>query len=175
MIKSIVQCFILVLILLTFCFCTTTTTSTINDSVNLSSNNQIDPQQINVQYIRTQYRGGGSSPVIAIISSVNELGDYGIFDISGRSTDTLRSYTAGFFADNFLIIIFVQESSGSIRHDVQSIDEHGIIVINRLIPEIGTSDMAAWNIIIERNKRFMLNDFKAEFVNVHPGLLSKIF
>ena len=174
--KSMAQCITLIalsIILITFTFCTTTAASTVtstsNDSVNLSNGNQIaefDIHEINAQYIRMQYRGGRSSPSITVISSVNDLGDYGIIDISGRSVDTLRSYSADFFDNNFLIIVFVQESSGSIRHDVTGIDEHGIIAINRIIPEIGTSDMAAWSIIIERNRQFMLDEFNVQFINV---------
>jgi hypothetical protein len=71
--------------------------------------------------------------------------------------NAIEKYSDDFFAGNYLVIVLLGEGSGSIRHKVERVDTNGDIVITRQLPEIGTADMAAWNIIIELN-----NDFKPE-------------
>ncbi|MDE5738296.1 MAG: serpin family protein, partial [Oscillospiraceae bacterium] len=65
-------------------------------------------------------------------------------------------YNTEFFETHDLIIVSIEEGSGSISHEVQSItaDENNnwTVAINRNIPLCGTDDMASWVIFIETNK-----------------------
>ena len=136
----------------------------------LSSNDsQIAP---NTQYIRVSYRGGTISskgrttyPICRVISSTSELAQYSEdFDKNSswgtEYTNAIAKYSNKFFEDNFLVIVLLEESSGSNRHKVERVDRNGGIFISRLIPEIGTADMAAWNIIIELNNSFKSEQFR---------------
>jgi hypothetical protein len=121
------------------------------------------------QYIRGQWASDTQYPVITVVSSKSELEQYYektkmlLIDGYGNElpdTDYLNAiekYSDDFFAGNYLVIVLLSENSGSIRHKVEKIDANGDIVITRQLPEMGTADMAAWNIIIELN-----NDFKPE-------------
>ncbi len=64
------------------------------------------------------------------------------------------------------MIVELWEPSGSIRHKVERIDENGNIIINRLMPEIGTTDIGQWSIIIELNNNFKFEKFKTVFVDI---------
>jgi len=126
---------------------------------------QTDPV---VQYIRIGSGLGSINPVLTVISSVNELEQYyRIFnDGSFREAEYINAiskYSENYFTNNFLVIILLEEPSGSNRHIVKRIDSNSDIVINRLIPEIGTSDMATWNIIIELNNSFKAEQFQVLF------------
>ncbi|MDE6004360.1 MAG: hypothetical protein K2G88_03140, partial [Oscillospiraceae bacterium] len=70
--------------------------------------------------------------------------------------NTLAYYNTAFFETHDLIVVCVEESSGSISHEVQSItaDENNnwTVTINRNIPLVGTCDMASWAIFVETNK-----------------------
>ncbi len=66
----------------------------------------------------------------------------------------ISRYDDEFFAKNALIIITLDESSGSVRHNVKKVIKEGneiSIAIERKVPELGTADMAEWNIYIELN------------------------
>ncbi|MCL2025231.1 MAG: hypothetical protein FWG92_00290 [Leptospirales bacterium] len=183
--KIIVQYMTLLFVVTASVVCNTVTHS--NDSRDLTpktgllNDNQI---AFNAKYIRTTYAGGAISPFIAVISSKNELEIYcenykGLYNLSARSNvysdsmigfaDAVKNYSDEYFTDNFLVIILIQEGSGSIRHKVERIDENGNIIVNRLMPEIGTTDMAAWYIIIELNKYFRLREFRVEFMTFKIG------
>mgnify|MGYP003291723498 CR=1 FL=1 len=66
-------------------------------------------------------------------------------------------YDENWFNDNVLILIPLIENSGSNSHKVSHIevDHHGNmnIYITRIIPEIGTCDMAGCHVFLELNKR----------------------
>ena len=117
------------------------------------------------QYIRIGSGLGQRTPVCAVISSLNELNQYtnSLRSSSFWETEylnTISKYTNNYFSNNFLVIIFLQENSGSNRHRVDKIDFNGDIIIERLVPEIGTSDMATWNIIIELNNNFKSDKYQ---------------
>ena len=133
-------------------------------TVNLQNNTSIDGNEIdfNAQYLRTSYSSRLNQAEITVVSSVNELNRY----FENRRISEIEKYTDNFFANNFLVIAGLVESSGSNRHEVKSVSETGDIVINRLVPEIGTADMAAWNIIIELNKNINTRQFKVSLVEV---------
>jgi len=135
----------------------------IPSDVCLSSNGgQLTPS---VQYIRIGSGFGPMNPICTVISSVNELEIYtGNFDKNlfweTSYTDAVAKYTGNYFTDNFLVIVLLEENSGSNRHEVEKVEANGDIIINRLIPEIGTADMATWTIIIELNNSYKLEKFQ---------------
>jgi len=117
------------------------------------------------QYIRTGSNIGAINPNYTIISSVNELNQYpgNLSRSSFRDTEysnIIAKYTDSFFTDNFLVIVFLLETSGSNRHKVEKVDRDGNIFIQRIQPEIGTADMATWSIIIELDNSFKLDKFQ---------------
>ncbi|MCL2441467.1 MAG: hypothetical protein FWD14_06980 [Treponema sp.] len=137
-------------------------TSKESDRITLVNGNQ---PAFDVQYIRTSY--GEKLPAYTIISSVNDLEQY---SKNAEYTNATTKYTDEYFADNFLLIVFLEEPSGSNRHKVEKIGENGDIVIHQIIPEIGTSDMAAWNIIIELNNSFKLEQFQVVLTAAGSGV-----
>jgi hypothetical protein len=76
----------------------------------------------------------------------------------------IGNYTDAFFASNFLVLVLLEEISGSYRHRVERIEESGDIIITRLVPGIGTADMAQWHIIIELDNDYKLEEFQAVFI-----------
>lgn len=74
--------------------------------------------------------------------------------VSDNRDANISRYDDEFFAENALIIITLDESSGSVRHNVKKVIKEGneiSIAIERKVPELGTADMAEWNIYIELN------------------------
>ena len=138
-----------------------------------------ESEYIHTQYLRTgSYASGFHFPIVTVISSRSELEQYyeehrDLFSFynSDHSQSTFASatevYTAEFFADNFLIVVFLQENSGSNRHKVAGVFENGDIVIYRLLPEMGSADMAQWNIIIELNNNSKLEEFNLVLLDKH--------
>jgi len=128
---------------------------------------------INVQYIRNYgHYKDIQNPIISIISAKSELEQYyetyvkSIFNSNaGLFLEKTKIYSDDFFANNYLVVIFLEESSGSITHKVEKIDENGDVTINRLIPQIGTCDMAEWNIIIELDKSFNPHQFSVVLID----------
>ena len=176
--KSIVFGVVLLVTLAALNVCSNTGASNVSKDKAYTEQYDDNETGISVQYIRTNgYRDGVVYPIITVISSKNELEQYYdnykdkyyLGQNFNRSIDiddeyfvpefieAIEVYSDNFFADNFLIIVLLEEGSGSIRHKVKTVDENGHIVIKRLIPEIGTADMAQWHIIIQCN-----NNIKAE-------------
>jgi len=128
----------------------------------LDTSSQIVP---NAHYIRIGSGFGPRQPAYTIVSSMNELAQNSSSFNQGafwetEYTNVIAKYTDNYFTDNFLVIVLLEENSGSNRHKVESVDRDGNIVIQQLIPEIGTSDMATWNIIIELDNSFKLEQFQ---------------
>ena len=140
----------------------------------------------NAQYVHTQYVQGISIPgtwtsnieypTVSIISSRAELEQYCAdyedqYDFSRYQysptgfMDAIRIYSDAYFADSFLVLVLLEETSGSNRHRVERVEGNGDIAITRLLPEIGTSDMAQWHIIIELNNDGKLEQFQAVFID----------
>lgn len=122
-----------------------------------------------VQYIRTDgYVDGETYPKTFWISSVEELQNYyeankEKYWLDGNDfAAAMERYDASFFEENDLIVVFLEEGSGSNRHEVTGVkispSENGEKQyaiqpeIKRLVPECGTCDMADWHIIIEIDK-----------------------
>ena len=134
------------------------------------SENQI-PDDFQVRYIRTNgYVAGVKYPMVTVMSSRDDLERYydsynKKYDLSSGFKDAMTNYSGDFFANAFLVVVLLEEGSGSIRHKVESIDEAGNIKITRLVPDVGTDDMAEWNIIIELNKKYKAELFRVIFEN----------
>jgi len=124
------------------------------------------------QYIRTDgYQKGAEYPAVKIIRSVDELNAYYNANkdayslerrkdhVSGAAVgflDVCDRYNAEYFEKQILVMVLVEEGSGSTRHNVDNVkvgsDGKLYINIRRIVPEIGTCDMAQWHILIEPEK-----------------------
>lgn len=124
------------------------------------------------QYIRTNgYHEDVEYPVVKIIRSVDELNSYynenkekysleRRKDPASDSTigflDAVDKYTSEYFEKQILVMVLLEEGSGSIRHNVDNVklgsDGKLYISIRRDVPEAGTDDMAEWHILIEPEK-----------------------
>lgn len=122
-----------------------------------------------VQYIRTDgYHDGVRYPVVAVIHSVDELTAYyeankDKYSLERRTgtiysdssigfLDACDKYDEEYFEDQILLMVLLEEGSGSIRHKVTRVANgiDGITVdITTIVPEVGTCDMAEWHILIE--------------------------
>lgn len=137
-----------------------------------------------IQYIRTD--GGGENdrfPYVTIIRSVQELEEYyneqkDHFSLEHRENvssdgtigflDACERYDEAYFAENNIILLRLEESSGSIRHEVTgtTINSDGELTIHvkTICPETGTCDMAQWHIILEFSNKVALS--QAEDITV---------
>lgn len=123
------------------------------------------------QYIRTN--GGGDDihyPIVTVIRSVKELNDYYLeykntFDLERKDKvysdttigflDACEKYDAAYFEEQILILVVLEEGSGSIRHEVTKVgttdDRAFAVFVESDVPEVCTDDMAQWHIIIEHD------------------------
>ena len=126
------------------------------------------------QYIRTNGCSENRSyPYHIVINSKQELDAYyeankGLYDLEHKDVvysdttigflDACEKYTDDYFAGQNLVLIVLEEGSGSVRHEITDIrahrDENGAslgwdITINRIVPEAGTDDMAQWHLFLE--------------------------
>lgn len=105
-------------------------------------------------------------PYITVLNTRAELekytaeheGQYNFYKTSYSDGfyDIVTSYDAVYFADNSLIMILLEEGSGSVRHEVSGIVCEGgktTITINRILPDGDqTDDMAEWHVLVELPK-----------------------
>ena len=72
--------------------------------------------------------------------------------------DACDKYDNAYFERQNLVLIVLQEGSGSIRHEITDVRRHRIengaldgwdITIDRKVPEAGTEDMAQWHLFLE--------------------------
>lgn len=119
--------------------------------------------------IRTDgYNSGVSYPQYAVIRSKDELDRYyssyrTVYDFERRSApasdstigflDQADKYTDEWFENNDLVLILLEEGSGSVRHEVRSVvkeaDGSYTVSVVKLCPEVRTDDMAEWHIFLE--------------------------
>ena len=124
------------------------------------------------QYIRTDgYNDDVEYPVVKIIRSVDELNAYykenkDRYDLERKDNvysdntigflDACDKYDAAYFEDQILVMVLLEEGSGSNRHNVDNVklgsDGKLYINIRTIVPEAGTCDMAEWHILIEPEK-----------------------
>lgn len=137
-----------------------------NGSINSKNNELLD---FDVQYIRTNgYHEGIEYPVVKIIRSVDELNMYyesnkDFYSLERRMgtvysdssigfLDACDKYDEEYFKDQILLMILLEEGSGSIRHKVEKLNFDGektIVEIKTKVPDACTDDMAEWHILIE--------------------------
>lgn len=137
----------------------------------------LEPVQFHgAQYIRTYGGGDGVTfPSVAVIRSVTELNDYyqknrDIFDLERRDSvsadstigflDACDAYDEDYFQSEYLVIIVLEEGSGSIRHKVTNVtyrnDRTLSVSIDTVVPEVGTCDMAQWHILLELDRQALV-------------------
>ena len=143
-----------------------------------------------VQYIRTDGDSEDKSfPYCVVIDSRQELEDYYLihkeqFDLERRKVvysdtsigflDACDKYDETYFESNNLVFIILEEGSGSIRHEITDVrvcrDENGAplgwnITIDRIVPEVGTDDMAQWHLLLEVQMGNIINEEDSIWVN----------
>ena len=115
--------------------------------------------------VRTDgYHDGVQYPQVFFIRSRAELDDYiernkslyqFEFAEGGDSyysfVEAAARYPESWFEDHQLILVLLEEGSGSIRHSLADLSDTGLTVI-RTVPEVGTDDMAEWHLFIETDK-----------------------
>lgn len=92
-------------------------------------------------------------------SFVTESSDYFALDQEYNSDpsfkETAEGYDNVFFEDHVLAVVYILEGSGSNRHSIGDISYENDILsipVKRIVPEIGTTDMADWFIFISIDK-----------------------
>ena len=128
------------------------------------------------QYIRTNgYHEDAEYPAVKIIRSVQELKAYyeankekydlkrkdvsaGYIDTTIGFLNACDRYDDAYFAEHILVMVLLEEGSGSIRHKVDSVvmsqDGQCSIHVDTIVPEMGSCDMAEWHILIEPEAGF---------------------
>ena len=121
------------------------------------------------RYIRTDgYDEDAKYPDVKIIRSVGELYEYystnkDKYDLERKDEvysdttigflDACDKYDEAYFENQILVMVLLEEGSGSVRHNVESVkvaqDDKLYISICAVVPEVGTCDMAEWHILIE--------------------------
>jgi hypothetical protein len=123
---------------------------------------------VRVQYIRTNgYLSGAVYPQSRIIASREALLSYyeenrDKYDLARKDKvyadttvgflDAIDRYDEAFFRDHSLLVVLLEEGSGSVRHEVTGVRHRPgryNVEIQRKVPEVGTDDMAEWHLLIE--------------------------
>lgn len=139
-----------------------------------------DKVDFEAQYIRTGRRDDELVfPSVTIITSRSMLDRYyeqnkNRFDlerrekVAGDSTigflDAVDKYDEEFFKNKKLVFVLVEEGSGSVRHkvtEVLSLNGKLQVTIRRIVPEIGTDDMAEWHIMVELDRDVKIKNASA--------------
>ena len=129
-------------------------------------------QDYSVQYVRVYRVAHNADPLLnAVIHSSSELESYyeeykSQYDLERRTIivsdssigflDACDQYDEDFFTFQNLLIIYLAEPSGSIRHKVISVEkskeDNWKILIHKVTPEVGTDDIAEWILFIAVDK-----------------------
>ena len=142
------------------------------------------------QYIRTDgYSEERSYPYHVVINSKEELQAYyeankELFDLERKEEvysdttigflDACDKYDDTYFERQNLVLIVLEEGSGSIRHEITDVrnrwDENGAplgwnITINRIAPEVCTDDMAQWHLFLEVQMGDVIESDNAVWIN----------
>ena len=127
----------------------------------------------NAQYISTNgYSDGAIYPKKKLITSRAELDSYiaankDSYDFAHGFTDTAAKYDDNWFSSHQLLVVVLEEGSGSISHTVAEVNGLGV-TIQREIPEVTTCDMAEWHILIEVDKdKYVHSDFMVSTYEKH--------
>lgn len=137
----------------------------------------------NVQYIRTNGSANGITyPVTTIIRSRKELLDYyeankNFYYLERQDSsnsnstkgflDACDKYDDNYFKEHFLILVLIEENSGSIRHTVTNVTSPSSgtsrVIIKRKLPEAVTMDMAQWHIFVEMDSKIEVENVQVNF------------
>jgi hypothetical protein len=148
-----------------------TTSATVGTSMATTGAAEIQQPAFSAQYVRTNgYHNGRAYPIVTVVRSTAELAAYyekyrGDYDLQRRQNpasdytmgflDAIDRYGEEYFSKNLLIVLILEEPSGSNRHKVTGITAGSLsldIAVERQIPGIGTADMAEWHVLIEMKK-----------------------
>lgn len=97
------------------------------------------------------YTQGKTFPKISVFKTKEALGAIDYLSYGDK-------YDEEFFKTKALIVVELQETSGSVRNEVTKVVKNGekiTIGIKKTIPEIGTADMAQWAIYVEVDNSFV--------------------
>ena len=127
---------------------------------------------IEAQYVRTDgYVSGAEYPQTKLITSAEELKSYietnkDNYNMKSEEfNDAIEKYSGSWFDFNKLMIVLLEEGSGSVRHGVTEVTNRSV-TINRTLPEVGTCDMVEWHIFVEYPKTADISDnFSVKFYN----------
>ncbi len=116
----------------------------------------IDDTSFGAQYLRGGFRANFQNPSVTVIRTRRELDIY-LDTIPNPNLQTYERYDEAYFAERDLIVVFLEEGSGSIRHKVTKVSRDDTtgqwtIDIERIIPDTCTEDMAGWKIFVEPPK-----------------------
>lgn len=137
------------------------------------------PVAFAAQYIRTDpYCEDNDYPSVVVIRSVEALQQYyeenkGMYDLERKEKvyadttigflDACDGYDEAYFAKQSLVMVILEEGSGSIRHEVMAVEstevngQDGLVIkIESRVPEVCTDDMAEWHILIETEEGFIV-------------------
>lgn len=64
----------------------------------------------------------------------------------------MDTYDDQFFKRSFLVVILLQEGSGSTWHEVEGVQSDGIVTVKRFTPELFTCDLSTCHFMIELRK-----------------------
>lgn len=117
-----------------------------------------------IPFQATIYRTNGyfedaEYPVVMAIATKQELAEYLKQTRYDMERFEASMYDEAFFKENTLILIVLQENSGSITHEITDVYiNDGVMTfdIHRNIPEIGTTDMAQYHVAIVISKQHMI-------------------
>lgn len=131
----------------------------------------VDDPAFGAQYSRSGYPESLGPLAITVIRTRWELDTYldtfpypdASYNNAPTLTQLCERYDEDYFASRDLIIVFLMEGSGSIRHQINAVYRDGAtgiwtIDIERLIPEEGTDDEAWWTIFIEPPKNMHVQE-----------------
>ena len=132
--------------------------------------------------VRTDgYHDGARYPAVTVIESAEELARYTeefgkLYDFSHKEkvysdstvgfVDAVAGYDEAWFADHRLVLVLLEEGSGSVRFEVTRVTTEPAAVIAVDVPEVCTEDMAEWHILIELDRSVELSgEFGVRFVS----------
>lgn len=142
------------------------TKTTTTKSVSLVSGKPTRPIASNgagTVYVRTNGGGEGTFPRSTLIRSADELRTYyeqnkTVFDLERREDgngflDVCDAYDDAYFSKNVLVLVALEEGSGSIRHEIKRValtSEGDLeITVETILPNPQTADMAQWHLFVQ--------------------------
>lgn len=156
----------------------------------LPSSPEPEAYAFEAQYIRTNgYSENRSYPYHVVINSREELEAYyeankDIFDLERKEKvysdttigflDACDKYDDAYFERQNLVLIILEEGSGSVRHEITDVRRHRNedgtsdgwdITIDRIVPEVGTDDMAEWHLFLEVQMGKVIKDRENVWIN----------